>query len=151
LRDVSAGEIEQCLSRLPEMVGKRCRHVVDENERVLDAVEALRKADLIRLGALMNASHASLRHLYEVSCPELDRLVELTQSHPGTYGARMTGAGFGGCTVAVLKSAALDDYVHTIVPKYEKETGRKAEIHLCKAVAGVSVQRDGNPVALRDG
>jgi galactokinase len=150
LRDVTVPELEQCQSRMPEEVSRRCRHVVKENERVLEAVNALQKTDLARLGALMNESHASLRDDYEVSCSELDYLVDLTQKHPGTYGTRMTGAGFGGCTVTIMEEAALDDYRSSIVPKYERETGRKAEIYLCKAVAGVCVQKDGVEVPLRD-
>jgi len=150
LRDVTLADFKRCASKLPDDIARRCGHVITENERVLESVEALEKGDLVRLGQLMYASHYSLSREFEVSCPESDLLVELTKQHPGTYGSRMTGAGFGGCTVSVMEEAALDDYAGKIVPDYEGKTGKKAEIYLCKAVTGVRVQRDGEPAPLRD-
>ncbi|MBN2355468.1 galactokinase, partial [candidate division KSB1 bacterium] len=97
LRDVSVAQFESVALRLPETVRKRCRHVVMENERTLDAAESLKKNDLQRFGQLMNASHESLRYDYEVSCTELDAMVDSARHVRGCLGARMTGGGFGGC------------------------------------------------------
>ncbi|MFN3430032.1 MAG: galactokinase, partial [Candidatus Sericytochromatia bacterium] len=108
LRDVTLAEFKKNEKGLPPQVAKRARHVISENERVLDSVEALQRGDLKAFGKLMNESHASLRDDYEVSCPELDVLVELTQAHPGVVGARMTGAGFGGCPVALMTTEAVE-------------------------------------------
>jgi galactokinase len=87
----------------------------------------------------MNASHASLRDDYEVSCPELDVLVELTQAHKGVLGARMTGAGFGGCTVALMPADLVESFQAEVIPAYEGKTGRKAEVFVCQAAGGASV------------
>jgi galactokinase len=139
LRDVSLAEFKKHAKALPKGVAKRAKHVISENERVLEAVEALQKGKLEAFGKLMNASHASLRDDYEVSCPELDALVELTQAHPGVVGARMTGAGFGGCTVALMSADAVEAFKSGVVPAYEERTGKKAEVYVCDAVAGASV------------
>jgi len=104
LRDATAEDLERLADRLPPRVLRRCRHVVLENQRVTAFAAALENADLPRLGALMAASHRSLADLYEVSCPELDALVEISAHAPGHIGARMTGAGFGGCTVHLVES-----------------------------------------------
>lgn len=120
LRDVSRELLEQHAEELPANVGKRCRHVVTENQRVLDAAERLRNGQLDAFGRLMNESHASLRDLYEVSCPELDALVEIGQGTEGVLGARMTGAGFGGCTVHLVRNdavAALEERIRTLYPQ----------------------------------
>ncbi len=117
LRDVSPELFEAHAHALASPVGERCRHVVRENDRVLASVHALKQGDLNTLGALMNASHESLRDDYEVSCPELDLLVSEAQAYGGVYGARMTGAGFGGCIVVVLEryaTQALKAHLHGI-------------------------------------
>jgi galactokinase len=108
LRDVSEGELAKIAPRLPELLGRRCRHVVSENARTLAAARYLQSGELTRFGELMKASHASLRDDYEVSCPELDEAVAAASSEPGVYGSRLTGGGFGGCTVTVLEQSALD-------------------------------------------
>jgi galactokinase len=139
LRDVSLAEFKKHEKALPPMVAKRCRHVITENNRVLDGVELLEKGDLAGFGKLMNASHASLRDDFEVSCKELDILAELTQAHPGVMGARMTGAGFGGCGVAIMTIDAVASYQGEVVPRYEAQSGQKAEVYVCKAVGGASI------------
>lgn len=103
---------------------RRARHVVDENARVLQAVEALRARQYTRFGELMYASHASLRDDFEVSCPELDVLVELAREVPGVYGSRMTGGGFGGCTVTLARAEAVDAFLRHIEGNYRKRSGR---------------------------
>ncbi|MDI6785035.1 MAG: galactokinase, partial [bacterium] len=108
LRDVRWEEFQQKQVQLPEPVAKRCRHVISENQRVLDAVQSLKLGDVVGFGKLMNQSHQSLRDDYEVSCRELDILVELAQNTTGCFGSRMTGAGFGGCTVNIIKSNIID-------------------------------------------
>ena len=108
LRDVTEADFEALAAQLPEIIARRCRHVVSENARTLAAARHLEAGQLAELGALMSASHASLRDDYEVSCPELDEAVAAAQSEPGVYGSRMTGGGFGGCTVTVLEQAAVE-------------------------------------------
>lgn len=94
-----------------EVVRRRARHVVEENQRVLDSVEVLKNNDLKQFGQFMNDSHASLRDLYEVSCEELDIMVEEAQRIPGTLGSRMTGAGFGGCTVSLVHEDDVERFI----------------------------------------
>lgn len=140
LRDLSLQEWLEHEHALPEPLANRCRHVVSENERVIKAQEALAQGDLAQFGALMNESHRSLRDDFAVSCPELDRLVAMTQEHSGTIGARMTGAGFGGCIIAVMNEQSLDDYRRKVVPAYERDTERQARIYACKASQGASLE-----------
>lgn len=139
LRDVSHAEFQSVENQLPELIARRSRHVISENSRVKLAVEALTQGNLNRFGELMNASHNSLRDDYQVSTPELDYLVELTRAHPAVVGARMTGAGFGGCTVALVEADAIDDFKDTVIARYESATGRKSEVHECRAVSGASL------------
>jgi galactokinase len=128
--DVTPEDFEQFKETLPEVIAKRCRHVVYENARVIEAVEALESGDMERFGGLMYESHSSLRHDYEVSSTELDFLVETARGLPGTAGARMTGAGFGGCTVNIVESEKTEDFVEAIQKNYLNETGFKAEVYL---------------------
>ncbi len=137
LRDVTFTEFEQHADLLPEVVRRRCRHVITENARTLEAAAALKRHDLRQAGSLMYASHASLRDDYEVSCRELDLLVEIAAQCAGVVGARMTGGGFGGCTVNLVASEHLDDFMATISSQYENETGIQPEIYVCQAVGGV--------------
>lgn len=120
-----------------ETVRRRAQHVVEENQRVLDSVEALKNNDLQRFGELMNASHDSLRDLYEVSCEELDVMVEEARRIPGTLGARMTGAGFGGCTVSLVHEDDVETFVRQVGQAYEQRTGLKAEFYVCSTGDGV--------------
>jgi galactokinase len=139
LRDVTLADIESCRDDLPEVVLRRCRHVVTENGRVLQAAAALHRGDLSGFGKLMLASHRSLREDFEVSCPELDLMVELAESLDGVFGARMTGGGFGGCTIALIDAEAshIDAFQQTVGESYERSTGCKPEIYVCSAADGV--------------
>src|SRR5947207_3435825 len=110
LRDVAIEQLEQHRAELSELVYRRCRHVVAENVRVQAAAAALERRDLREFGRLMGESHRSLRDDYEVSCEELDLMVDLANKQAGVYGARMTGGGFGGCTINIVESAAVSDF-----------------------------------------
>jgi galactokinase len=116
---------------------RRARHVVTEQARVGLAAHALRRHDSERFGTLMNESHASLRDDFEVSTPELDRLVALAQACPGVLGARLTGAGFGGCTVNLVREAAVDAFAVDVVERYAAETGLPARMLVCQAADGL--------------
>ncbi len=129
LRDLSTEQLAIARDALPEVLYRRALHVVSENERVLAARVALVRRDLRRLGALMNESHESLRDDYEVSCTELDILVTLARGFPGVYGARMTGAGFGGCTVNLLDAACAQQFRTGIADAYRRETGIVMEVY----------------------
>jgi galactokinase len=122
LRDVSADDLQLYEKRLPEPVRSRCRHVVTENARTVLAAAALLSSDFNEMGQLMLKSHASLRDDYEVSCPELDLLVEIATSIEGVYGARMTGGGFGGCTVNLVRRDALEKFKKKVAAEYNKAT-----------------------------
>ncbi len=139
LRDVTPEELAAQEHLLSEVVLRRCRHVISENRRTLEAVAALEAGDLARLGALMNASHRSLRDDYEVSCRELDAMVEASWQQEGVWGARMTGAGFGGCTIALVRSEATASFCQGVAQAYRRATGLEPEIHVCVAAEGVHV------------
>ncbi|MEK7246988.1 MAG: galactokinase [Chloroflexota bacterium] len=130
---------ESMLPRLSGDLLKRARHVVTENTRVLSAIEALRSSDVVTLGRLLHESHASLRDDFEVSTPELDLLVELASRLDGVVGARLTGAGFGGCTVNLVREEAVGQVREAIVVEYNKQTGLAANVHVCVAVDGLRV------------
>ncbi len=130
LRDVSLEELEKHRSDLSKVVFKRCRHVISENARVLEAVEAQKKGDIMRLGELMYESHISLRDDYEVSCQELDILLDAAREIRGTLGARMTGAGFGGCTVNILRRKYTESFIREIKDRYKDATGLQAEVYI---------------------
>ncbi len=110
---------------------KRARHVVSENARVLQAGRALEAGDLVGFGRLMGESHRSLRDDYEVSCPELDRMVGLCSQQPGVYGARMTGGGFGGCVVSLVREESVDGFVAAVAQGYQQAVGVVPEIYAC--------------------
>ncbi|WP_458121511.1 galactokinase [Paenibacillus sp. Z6-24] len=120
-----------------DIVRNRARHVVEENARVLASVEALKQDDLQRFGQLMNESHESLRDLYEVSCEELDVMVEEARRIKGTLGARMTGAGFGGCTVSLVHEDDTDAFVRQVGQAYRERTGLEADFYICGVGNGV--------------
>jgi len=136
LRDVEIEDLVKYSSHLPEITEKRCRYVIKENIRVLESVDALIEGDLIRFGDLMNDSHIGLRDDYEVSCPELDAMVEIAWSMDGVVGSRMTGAGFGGCTVSLVVEDALQEFIDKINDEYPKRTGLKPEIYVFTAEDG---------------
>ena len=125
---------------LEAVVANRARHVIAENHRVLETVAALRDGNLHKVGSLMNDSHASLRDLYEVSCSELDTMVELLRQQPGCYGARLTGAGFGGCAVALMATGAVDAAIAVVARAYRERTGLTPALYPTRAAAGASVE-----------
>ena len=139
LRDAAIDDVQ----RLPEPLERRARHVVSENQRVLEAVDALRSRDLARLGELMYESHASLRDDFEVSTPELDLLVEVASRTKGVLGARLTGAGFGGCTVNLVEREALAGFEAGVVERYREQTDLPATMLICTAVDGLKISRLG--------
>ena len=139
LRDVTPEFLARHLDELGPIVGRRCRHVVEENSRTLTASEALAARDLTVLGRLMYESHESLRDLYEVSCEELDLLVDLARTAPGIIGARMTGGGFGGCTVNLVCPDTVASFKKKVAAGYRAATGRSPDIYVCAASAGARV------------
>jgi len=141
LRDVEIDEFDLYAGALPESIRRRCNHVITENARTIAAVEALGRGDLVRFGELMYASHESLRRDYEVSCRELDLLVAIASRCDGVFGARMTGGGFGGCTVNLVASDAVDEFITTIGREYEKETGMRPNRYICQPSAGVRAEQ----------
>jgi galactokinase len=136
LRDVSVDELEGCRSELPEVIYRRCRHVVRENARVVGAAAALERKDMISFGELMRESHRSLRDDYEVSCEELDLMADLGNQSEGVYGARMMGGGFGGCTVNLVQAQSVESFKKSIADGYEKATGRVPEVYVCTPAQG---------------
>jgi len=136
LRDVSLEFLELHLQDLPATIAKRCSHVVRENRRTLDAAEALTEGNLDRVAQLMLQSHESLRDLYEVSCHELDVMVESAEGLPGFCGGRMTGGGFGGCTVNLVRHENADEFATRISERYRNRTGISCQVYLCTAEDG---------------
>ena len=139
LRDVSVADFNRFSASLPEEAERRARHVVEEIERTRQAVGLLERGDVTQFGRLMNECHASLRDLYEVSCAELDVMVGIAQALPGCYGARLTGAGFGGCTVNLVARENAEAFTGTLAAGYERQTGRHPEIYICRASDGAGV------------
>jgi galactokinase len=137
LRDITVKDFEQHQERLSPTLLKRCRHVIAENERVLAAAAALEQGDLGGFGALMLASHRSLRDDYEVSSSELDLMVELAQENEGVYGARMTGGGFGGCTVNLVAAEAVPEFQRRLTAAYCARIGIVPEIYVATPSEGV--------------
>ena len=136
LRDVSPVFLEEHKKDLPGEVYKRCWHVVGENQRVLDAVECLTTGNVKRIGELMCDSHRSLRDWYEVSCRELDIMAEAAEGLPGYCGGRMTGGGFGGCTVNLVHAANATDFAKQIAKRYQDATGIQPNVYICSAEDG---------------
>jgi galactokinase len=136
LRDVSPEDLEKYKALLPDVIYRRCRHVVTEDDRVERAAEALKRGDLTTFGKLMAESHRSLRDDYEVSCEELDVMVDIACKQPGVIGARMTGGGFGGCTVNLVQSEKAEDFRNKVAVEYEKRTGIHPDIYILSAAEG---------------
>jgi galactokinase len=136
LRDVSTSEFEQYEQQLPEPVRSRCRHIVTENARTLRAAEALRSARLEEMGQLMRESHRSLRDDYEVSSAELDALVDIACGIGAVLGSRMTGGGFGGCTVNLVRRDALGEFREIVSSEYKRVTGHQTDIYVVEASDG---------------
>lgn len=136
LRDVSVGLLNEHKRDVPSTIWKRCSHVVNENQRTLDAARALTDGDLHRVGQWMEESHRSLRDFYEVSCRELDLMVEAAQGLPGFCGGRMTGGGFGGCTVNLVREEHAAEFAPQIAERYRQATGIDPQIYVCSAEDG---------------
>lgn len=136
LRDISSVEFAALSPHLPPLVRMRAEHVVKEISRVESALSALQREDVQAFGALMFAGHASLRDLYQVSLPELDTLVNLARNLPGCYGARLTGAGFGGCTVNLVEKDSAAQFIQALQEGYQRQTNRQAQVYLCQASQG---------------
>ena len=138
LRDVSVDEFRQYEAQLPDVIRRRCRHVITENARTLAAASALWSGRLNEMGRLMSASHQSLRDDYEVSCPELNLLVDTALGVSGVFGSRMTGGGFGGCTVSLVRHAALTTFTETITRAYQSAFGQTPGIYVVSAGEGAT-------------
>ena len=151
LRDITLTDFKKYEGELPALTQKRCRYVIEENTRVVDAVATLKtrhtqtagKTDeaLTQFGRLMNASHDGLREDYEVSCRELDLLTDIARGITGVIGSRMTGAGFGGCTVSIVHRDVLDTFRTRVTTEYHKQIGIEPEIYLCNVSNGAQVSR----------
>jgi galactokinase len=140
LRDVSAEQLAEHEEDVPETIFRRCRHVVEENERVQEGGRRLRAGDLNSFGGLMRQSHRSLRDLYEVSCRELDVMVEAAEGLPGYYGGRMTGGGFGGCTLNLVEATHAEVFADLIAGRYERAMGIKPDVYVCSAADGARIE-----------
>jgi galactokinase len=138
LRDVTMNDLERYGFDLPGVIFKRCRHVITENARVVEAGDALERGDLPAFGRLMAESHSSLRDDYEVSCEELNIMVELATQVEGVYGARMTGGGFGGCTINLVHSTQVEGFAAQMREGYQHITGIVPEIYSCAAADGAT-------------
>ena len=136
LRDVTMDMLNLHLRDTEPLIYRRCAYVVQENQRLLDGVAALEKNDIDAFGKLMYGSHEGLSHMYEVSCLELDVLVDIARQQPGVLGARMMGGGFGGCTINLVREEALDAFMAQIAKQYKASTGKDTYLHVCKIEDG---------------
>jgi len=139
LRDVSYDDLDTKADKLSPVLHKRARHVITENIRTLKVVGALRDRDAARVGQLLNESHTSLRDDFEVSAPELDQMVDCAKAESSCYGARMTGAGFGGCAVALVRTDAAEGFANSIAVKYGEATGLDPKAYVCASADGVTL------------
>jgi galactokinase len=128
LRDVNESDFERLAHFLPDVIRRRCRHVITENRRTLETARAFKAGDLETVGKLLSESHRSMRDDFEISCAEIDTLVELAENFEGVRGARMTGGGFGGCTINLVKSQCKGEFIEYLGREYEAATMRRAEI-----------------------
>jgi len=143
LRDLSLEQLIEHSKDLPEKIYKRCRHVVEENKRVQESAGDLRAGDLKSFGERMRESHRSLRDLYEVSCRELDIMVEVAEGLPGYYGGRMTGGGFGGSTINLVEATDAQSFADQISDRYQQATGIEPAVYICSAADGARAELDG--------
>jgi galactokinase len=137
LSNIEKEEFEEYKNKLPKILRNRCEHVIFENDRVVQAVEAIWNGDLEKLGELITQSHYSLKELYEVSCKELDIMVEAFLKCDDVYGARMTGAGFGGCSIALVEQKSQTEIIRNVSKEYKEKTGINGEFHICRISDGV--------------
>ncbi len=138
LRDYNNGDLRHGMGVVPEHIRRRCLHVVDEITRTEESRTAIKRGDMITLGKLMNRSHESLRDNFEVSCPEIDWLVKRAQEIEGIYGSKITGTGFGGCTITLIKNSAIDRYREKL-DEYERIFGFKADMINCNVSSGAKI------------
>jgi galactokinase len=143
LRDLTSDQLAQHSQDLPPTIYKRCRHVVEENQRVRDGARCLRARDLNGFGQLMRESHRSLRDLYQVSCAELDLMVEVAEGLPGYYGGRMTGGGFGGCTLNLVEANHAPAFADQVSIRYQQAVGIKPNVYICSAADGARRENQG--------
>jgi len=136
LRDISISDLEHYRSLLSDVDYRRCRHVITENARVNKAADALKRGDLSGFGQLMYQSHESLDRDYEVSCTELNSMVDIARGLDGVHGARMTGGGFGGCTVNLVNTQQVSEFQARILSQYQAKTSRVADIYVSAAADG---------------
>ena len=139
LRDASLADLEDHRGLLSDLIYRRCRHVVTENARTRWAAAALESGEIAALRSLMADSHRSLRDDYEVSCHELDIMVQLAMQQPGVLGARMTGGGFGGCTINLVNATESDQFCQRVAEGYQVATGHRPDIYVCEASQGVGI------------
>ena len=139
LRDVTPEQLEAKRRKLPELIYRRCRHIVTENARVLEAERALGAGDFAACGRAMNTSHVSMQEDFEITCPEVDMLVGLAQTVEGVYGSRMTGGGFGGCTISLVEASAVDKASQILTDGYRIATGMDTDIFVCAPSDGAAL------------
>jgi galactokinase len=138
-RDVSIADLDRYTGFLPDSIGKRARHVITEIDRTIKAQAILEQGDIRSFGRLINETHASLRDFYKVSCPELDIMAEIAQSQQGCIGARLTGAGFGGCTVNLVEVDVAESFIRQLSDRYEEATGLTPAVYLTRASNGAEI------------
>lgn len=149
LRDFTVQDLDAAAGDMDPTLERRARHVITENIRVLDAAEALSASDWPRLGALLTSSHESLRSLYDVSCPELDLMCDIAASIAGCHGSRMTGAGFGGCTIHLVAATAADEFMKELANRYRAaQNGMTPQVMQTRPARGVTYHR--RPEGLMD-
>jgi galactokinase len=139
LRDAGLADLARAADRLAPVIFRRARHVISENERTLAAAEAMRAGDAAELGRLMNASHDSLRADYEVTSDTLNAMVESARRQPSCLGARMTGAGFGGCAIALVRAADVTPFIDAVAHEYEQHTGLTPDLFVAEPSAGAGL------------
>lgn len=139
LRDATIERLERSAGKMDPAVLRRARHVIAENDRTLRAADAMRRGDAVELGRLMDESHRSLRDDYEVSSDALNAMVECASAHRSCFGARMTGAGFGGCAVALVRAETADDFARDVAVAYQRKTGHSPAVYVCQAADGAEV------------
>jgi len=140
LRDATLEDLETCQAQMTHESFLRCRHIITENTRVLEAIEALQRGDNVRFGELMLAAHASERDDFACSCEEIDFLVDTAATLDGCFGARLTGGGFGGCTVNLVAQEKAEDFAAALKQRYLESFGIAAEIYVCDAVDGAMLR-----------
>lgn len=139
LRDVTLTELDTSKNELDQTVYRRCRHVITENQRVLESIECLSGNDLAAFGKLMNDSHDSLRDDYQVSCSEIDLLVDFARNSKGVLGSRITGGGFGGCTVTLISNSMVNDFTKSIKEYYQCKTGIIPRFYISRPAKGAEL------------